>query len=206
MPADIIGTNIVMEDPAGGTASSSSSTGRSSPASCWPTKSTAPRPRRSRPCWRPCRSTPSPSAARRYTLDEPFFVHGHAEPHRAGRHLSAARGPARPLLLQAGRGLLDRARSSRRSSTARRPAIKPKIEPVMTRGRDHRRAAAGAAGGHGPARAGLRRPAGDGHAPGRRVRDGHDQPVRPLGHAARAAPRRSRWRPRCTPCSTGAST
>ena len=36
---------------------------------------------------------------------------GHAEPDRAGRHLSAARSPARPLLLQAGRRLLAAARS-----------------------------------------------------------------------------------------------
>ena len=30
-------------------------------------------------------------------LGEPFFVLGHAKPHRAGGHLPAARGPARPL-------------------------------------------------------------------------------------------------------------
>ena len=33
--------------------------------------------------------------------------HGHAEPDRAGRHLSAARGAARPVPLQARRRLLD---------------------------------------------------------------------------------------------------
>ena len=36
---------------------------RSSPRSCWPTKSTGPRRKRSRPCWKPCRNTASPSAA-----------------------------------------------------------------------------------------------------------------------------------------------
>ena len=40
--------------------SSSSSAGRSSRRSSWPTRSTAPRPRRSRPCSRRCRSTRSP--------------------------------------------------------------------------------------------------------------------------------------------------
>ena len=51
MPADIIGTNVVVETtPAAGAerGSSSSSRGRSSRRSSWPTRSTAPRPRRSR--------------------------------------------------------------------------------------------------------------------------------------------------------------
>ena len=58
MPADIIGTNIVMEDrgerPA---AVPVPARARSSRRSSWPTRSTAPRPRRSRRCWRRCRST-----------------------------------------------------------------------------------------------------------------------------------------------------
>ena len=53
---------------------SSSSAGRSSRRSSWPTRSTGPRPRPSRPCWRRCRSTRSPSAATIHTLKEPFFV------------------------------------------------------------------------------------------------------------------------------------
>ena len=39
--------------------------GRSSARCCWPTRSTAPPPRRSRPCWRRCRKTRSPSRGRR---------------------------------------------------------------------------------------------------------------------------------------------
>ena len=73
----------------------------------------------------------SPSAGTIHELKEPFFVHGDAEPDRAGRHLSAARGPARPLLLQAGRRLLAAARSWRRSSTARRGAMAIEPEKVM---------------------------------------------------------------------------
>ena len=46
----------------------------SSPTSCWPTRSTEPRPRRSPPCSKRCRSTVSPCWARPDTLPEPFFV------------------------------------------------------------------------------------------------------------------------------------
>ena len=58
MPADIIGTNIVMEAPDGRRASSSSPA-RSSARSCWPTRSTGPPRKPSRPCSRRCRSTRS---------------------------------------------------------------------------------------------------------------------------------------------------
>ena len=45
-------------------ARSSSAAGRCSPACCWPTRSTGPRPRRSRRCSRRCRSARSPWRAR----------------------------------------------------------------------------------------------------------------------------------------------
>jgi MoxR-like ATPase len=50
MPADILGTNMVMEAPDG--------KGRSSRRSAWPTRSTAPLPKRSRPCSKRCRKAP----------------------------------------------------------------------------------------------------------------------------------------------------
>ena len=56
MPSDITGTNVLEEDEHGRAAISASSKGRSSPTSCWPTKSTARRPRRRPPCCRRCRS------------------------------------------------------------------------------------------------------------------------------------------------------
>jgi MoxR-like ATPase len=56
MPADVIGTNIVMEDPETGRRKFEFQRGRSLPRSCWPTRSTAPRPRPSRRCSRRCRS------------------------------------------------------------------------------------------------------------------------------------------------------
>ena len=67
MPADIIGTNVVMERPDGRRASSSE------PGPIFANRPAADeinraRPRRSRPCSRRCRSTRSPSAARRTTL------------------------------------------------------------------------------------------------------------------------------------------
>ncbi len=64
MPSDIMGTNIIMRKPGRAARILVSSRARSSPRSCWPTKSTGPRPKRSRLCWKPCRSTASPSAER----------------------------------------------------------------------------------------------------------------------------------------------
>ena len=91
-------------DPPGGPehrpARSSSCTGRSSPTCCWPTRSTARRPRRRPRCSRRCRSARSPSAASTLRAARAVLRAGHAEPDRAGRHLPAARGPARPLHVQ----------------------------------------------------------------------------------------------------------
>ncbi len=47
---------------------------RSSPTSSWPTKSTAPRRRCSRPCWRRCRSGRSPSATAPIRSEGLFLV------------------------------------------------------------------------------------------------------------------------------------
>ena len=88
---------ILQELPGGKRAFEFAARARSSPTSCWPTKSTARRPRRRPRCSRRCRSTRSPSAATRYTLRAAVLRAGHAESDRAGRHLSAARGAARSL-------------------------------------------------------------------------------------------------------------
>ena len=75
MPSDITGTEIIEEDRSHRAArASASSRGRSSPTSCWPTRSTARRPRPRPRCCRRCRSTRSPSAGNTYQLDAPFFV------------------------------------------------------------------------------------------------------------------------------------
>ena len=74
MPSDITGTEIIEEDLTTGQRAFRFVQGPSSPTSCWPTRSTAPRPRPRRRCSRRCRSTRSPPAARTYQLPDPFFV------------------------------------------------------------------------------------------------------------------------------------
>ena len=74
MPSDITGTDILQEDAATGRRHFNFSTGRFSPTSCSPTKSTARRPRPRRRFCNRCRNTKSPRAARTYPLDLPFFV------------------------------------------------------------------------------------------------------------------------------------
>ena len=57
MPSDITGTEVIQEDKATGAAAVQvPARARSSPTSCWPTRSTARRPRRRPPCSRRCRS------------------------------------------------------------------------------------------------------------------------------------------------------
>ncbi len=53
---------------------SSSTRVLSSPTSSSPTRSTGRHPRRSPPCWRPCRSAPSLPLDRTHKLPHPFFV------------------------------------------------------------------------------------------------------------------------------------
>ena len=55
-------------------AASGSSPARSSPTSCWWTRSTARRPARSQPCWRRWRKATCRSRARREPLPDPFLV------------------------------------------------------------------------------------------------------------------------------------
>ena len=63
MPSDITGTNVLEEDDARHGGTFVSWKGRSLPISCWPTKSTARRPRHRPPSYRRCRSAKFPSAA-----------------------------------------------------------------------------------------------------------------------------------------------
>jgi len=62
MPSDITGTDIIEEDPLPAVALGPLSLAPSFLMSCWPTKSTAPLPRRSRRCSKPCRSSPAQCA------------------------------------------------------------------------------------------------------------------------------------------------
>ena len=104
MPADILGTNMVMETP-DGRRLFEFQRGPIFTQICLADEIN--------------RATPKTQSAMLETMQEGSVTaggtplqaqaavlrHGHAEPHRAGRHLPAARGPARPLLLQAAGGL-----------------------------------------------------------------------------------------------------
>ncbi len=63
MPADIVGTTIVTDQPDAGSGEASvslaSSLARSSPISSWPTRLTAPPPKHNQPCLRVCRNARS---------------------------------------------------------------------------------------------------------------------------------------------------
>ena len=118
MPADIVGTNVMIETPRASGASSSRRA-RSSPTSCWPTRSTAPPPRRSRRCWRRCRSSTVTVAKHDAYAGRAVLRARHPEPDRDGGHLPAARGAARPLPLQAAASTSRSPTSSSRSWIAR---------------------------------------------------------------------------------------
>ncbi len=107
---------------------------RSSPTSSWPTRSTARRPRRRPRCWRRCRSGRSRPAGRPHHAAAAVLRAGDAEPDRAGRHLPAARGAARPLHVQRRRRLPDAGRGGARSSRTTTGADEPQIEPRARRG------------------------------------------------------------------------
>ena len=131
MPADIIGTNIVMELPDGTPRLRVSARARL----------LADRARR--------RDQPShaqdpvgPARSHARALGDRRRPHPHAqgavlrdgdpEPDRAGRNLSASRGAARPVLAQAGRRLLDARRAVARFSTAPPAASVPRPKRCWT--------------------------------------------------------------------------
>ena len=149
--------------------SSASSRARSSPRSCWPTRSTAPRPRRSRPCSKRCRSTASPSAARSTRLKEPFFVMATQNPiEQEGTYplpeAQLDRFFFKLIVNYSGREelatILDRTTPERMAAA----------EQGDGRRRDLAVAAARPRGAGRAARAGLRHPPGAGDAPAGRVR------------------------------------
>ena len=113
MPSDITGHRDHRGGPHDAAARASAScTGPSSRNCSSPTRSTARRRRRRPPCWRRCRSGRSPPAATTPRAARAVLRPRDAEPDRAGGHLSAARGAARPLPVQGRRRLPERARPS----------------------------------------------------------------------------------------------
>ena len=103
MPSDITGTDIIEEDPTNGRRTWTFVQGPDLRATfCWPTKSTAPRPRRSRALLEAMQELSCTVRGNNYKLPAAVLRAGHAEPHRAGGHLPAARSAARPLPVQHG--------------------------------------------------------------------------------------------------------
>ena len=131
MPADIIGTNILVEE--GGSRVFRFQQGPSSPTSCSPTRSTGRRPRRSRRCSRRCRSTRSRWPGRAIELDEPFFVLATQNPLEMEGTYPAARGTARPLHVQGPRPVPERGRTWRSSWSGRpaRTGPEPRWQPAL---------------------------------------------------------------------------
>ena len=136
MPSDIIGTDVIEEDPRPAGASSSSSRARSSPTSCSPTRSTAPRPRRRRPCLQAMQEQEVSVGRRSYAARAAVLRHRHAEPDRAGRDLPAARGPARPVHVQHPGRLPDPRRGGRDRQGIRPPTSQAEVRPVLDAGGD----------------------------------------------------------------------
>ena len=74
MPSDITGTDIIEEDTTTGHRTWTFVPGPIFANSCWPTRSTARRRRRSRRCSKRCRSSPARCADISIGLTPPFFV------------------------------------------------------------------------------------------------------------------------------------
>ena len=144
MPADVTGTTIVVETESLGAREFQFRKGPIFAQIVSPTRSTARRPRRSRRCSRRCRSAPSRSAARRTSSTRAVLRHGDAEPDRAGGHVPAARGAARPLLLQARRRLLESRGALGEILNRTTAGAEPEIKPVLDGPGDPRAPGAGA--------------------------------------------------------------
>ena len=69
---------------------------------------------------------------KRHRLDRAVLRAGHAEPHRAGRHLPAAGGPAGPLHVQHLRRLSQRGGGVPRSSGGPRPTSRPRSTRTLS--------------------------------------------------------------------------
>ena len=180
MPADIIGTNMIIEDARRHSGCSSSSTGRSSRRSASPTKSTAPRRRRSRPCSKRCRRSASPSPATCIKLKQPFFVLATQNPIEQEGTYPLPEAQLDRFFFKLVVGYSSREElNTIIDRTTRASIVEP--EKVMDGAEIVELAAAGPRSDRRPARAGLRRPADAGHAPRAAVRAADHEPVSALG-------------------------
>ena len=99
-----------------------------------------------------------------HTLQGAVLRHGDAEPDRAGRDVSAPRGPARPVHVQARRRLLD-PRGVDGRPRPDHPEREAQGQPGHLRRDPDRDAEARPRGDRRPPRPGLRHPPGPGHPP-----------------------------------------
>ncbi len=151
---------------------------------------------------------------RPHDVGRPFMVDRHPEPHRAGRHLPAARGPARPVPDE-GLGRLPRQGGHHRAAGQRQGPRPGLARSPGDHRRDHRPdEQPGRRGLRRPGRRRVRRRAGRGVAPPARTSSsacrragawrssGSPRPGRPPTAATTSSPTTSaRWPSRC--CATG---
>ena len=191
MPADIVGTNVIDEDAAGGKRVRVPARARSSRTSCSPTRSTARRRRR-----RGAARGDAGALGHRREADLPargaVLRARDAEPARDGGHLPAARGAARPLLLQARRRVSRPRRAAHDPRPHDRPTTTPQPQAGARQGAHPRDARARARGAGRAPRAGLRG--------ARRARDAPGEPggARRCRSSSCATARRRAARRRCS--------
>ena len=130
MPSDIIGTNIITERTNGHGVS------RSRPGPIFAQIVLADEINRATPKTQSALLEAMQEHSGHHRRHDPqargaVLRHGDAEPDRAGRNVSAARSPARPLLLQVDRPLFSRATIRISSSIARRGTSWPQAEKIM---------------------------------------------------------------------------
>ncbi len=106
MPADILGTNMVMELPDGKRIFEFQQ-GPIFTQICLADEINRATPKTQSAMLETMQEGTVTVGGHRYELKQPVLCHGNAESNRAGRDLPAARGAARPVLLQVSRRLFD---------------------------------------------------------------------------------------------------
>jgi MoxR-like ATPase len=106
MPADILGTNMVLETPDGKRVFEFQR-GPIFTQICLADEINRATPKTQSALLETMQEGTITVAGTRLRIEETVLRHGDSESHRAGGHLSVARGPVGPVLLQADRGLLQ---------------------------------------------------------------------------------------------------
>ena len=106
MPADILGTNMIVEDQSG-QREFQFQKGPIFTQICLADEINRATPKTQSALLEAMQEKSISIAGQRLSVEAAVLRDGHAEPDRAGRHLPAARSAARSVLLQAGRGLFE---------------------------------------------------------------------------------------------------